>query len=700
MPVAKLTASGTPNFMKPEDGNDSLDALIRQAIGKESFLSYPRAGERPAQWIQLFHALEQQQGWPVFSPAKVQILKCDKCTKEFCSPINYRRHKRVHHRLKKLDKDSKKNRDLLQAYWDKLSVEEAKEVVSFKNVMLEEVPGSSVLQALSTLRTQQGFYSFPHGYLRAGFALLDIVQSRPSSFPISSQKLFDILDDSSEKTFLCGTAVSMQRHVFDGEAGKIGLEPKNLVACTSFLLEQKLVKAWLADKDAEALRCQKLLMEEEEAAQRRQAEILERKRQKKLRHKEQKARSRPENDTEIKESISSTGDNVSPEEASLAACDFEAHRADVVVDYASPLVTYPCPDTNECVDLDTKSGFHCDTDQNVEQWTSQRDAQPGYDCDTDRNLERQTLHRHNPRRTAAARRQGLPKSQRTIANGLYANPNSQKSKFGVNPKYGTNRDQRAAPIVNGGKVWSRKPKPETDAVVMKARLHKEPDKIKNHEVLIGSVSVTLANCSQSEGNLVTSQANSLVDNLADQSIAQEKPIKPDSFQGGNNRSRSKLWRPVNLHGTKNPLPLQSVETEVDGKDDQNLSVQSSLRSCNIDGCDISSGNKSNVGDKADIENIHFSSHAAKAFLAKRWKEAISSPHVELVISPDSELPGLQPVMECEPAPCRSSNTERCSVLANTENWLPATSGVAKSKSRIKSEKGIKIKYIPKLKAAS
>lgn len=33
----------------------------------------------------------------------------------------------------------------------------------------------------------------------------------------------------------------MQKYVFDGEAGKIGLEPKNLVACTSFLLEQKLV---------------------------------------------------------------------------------------------------------------------------------------------------------------------------------------------------------------------------------------------------------------------------------------------------------------------------------------------------------------------------------------------------------------------------------------------------------------------------
>lgn len=69
----------------------------------------------------------------------------------------------------------------------------------------------------------------------------DIVQARPSRFPISSQELFSILDDASEKTFLSGTAISMQRYIFDGEAGKVGLESKNLVACTSFLVEQKLV---------------------------------------------------------------------------------------------------------------------------------------------------------------------------------------------------------------------------------------------------------------------------------------------------------------------------------------------------------------------------------------------------------------------------------------------------------------------------
>nr|GFB52730.1 zinc finger, C2H2 [Tanacetum cinerariifolium] len=89
---------------------------------------------------------------------------------------------------------------------------------------------------------------------------------------------------------------------------KIVSELRNLFACASFLVEQKLVKAWLADKDAEALRCQKLLVEEEEAAQRRfvapynlfsilldvflceRNAAIERKRRRKIRQKEQRAR--------------------------------------------------------------------------------------------------------------------------------------------------------------------------------------------------------------------------------------------------------------------------------------------------------------------------------------------------------------------------------------------------------------------------
>ncbi|XP_027364159.1 uncharacterized protein LOC113871317 isoform X2 [Abrus precatorius] len=657
MPVAKLTASGSSDFTKTDDGNDSLDTIIRQAIGKEPFLSFPRAGDSPVQWIQLLHALDQQ-GWPLLSPVKVQLQKCDKCSREFCSPINYRRHIRVHHRLKKLDKDSKKNRDLLGAYWDKLSVEEAKEVASFKNVMLEEVPGSSILKALTTIR-KQGFSSFPQYYLRSGSALLDIVQSRPSSFPISSQELFSILDDSSEKTFLCGSAVSMQRYVFDGEAGKIGLEPKNLVACTSFLLEQKLVKEWLADKDAEALRCQKLLVEEEEAAQKRQVEILERKRQKKLRQKEHKARERLEDYSEIKANISSTGDDESPAEVSFGTCDFEAHNPDIFADHSpSSHVTPLCLDINEGIERDTLSG---------------------YDCDSDQYIKRQISKTHNRRRTVAARRQGLPKSQWARANGLHASQNSQMSKLGVIKKHGINRDQRAAPIVNSSKVWSRKPKPETNGVVLKAKLQKEPEKGKNHEVLIGSVSVSLGNCGQSEGNFVASQRDCLVENLAKQNTTQEKPMKLDSSQGGNSRLTVKFWRPVSQHGTKDPLPLQSGGTEADvvnGKYDQNSSGSSNIRLCSLNGSGIDFGSSfPDTGANIDSGSLRLSSHAAKAFLAQRWKEAISSNHVKLVVSPDFEPRG--------------------------ENRLPATSGVAEpTKPRTKPDKGIKIKYIPKQKTAT
>ncbi|KAL2324549.1 hypothetical protein Fmac_023607 [Flemingia macrophylla] len=681
MPVAKLTTSGTPDFAKTGDGNDSLDTIIRKAIGKEPSLSFSRASDSPVQWIQLLHALDQQElpGWPLLSPVKVQLQKCDKCSREFCSPINYRRHIRVQHRLKKLDKDSKNYRDLLGAYWDKLSIEDAKEVVSFNNVMLEEVRGPSILEALTTLR-KQGFSSLPQYYLRAGSVLLDIAQSRPSSFPISSQELFSILDDSSEKTFLCGSAVSMQRYIFDGEAGKIGLEPKNLVACASFLLEQKLVKAWLADKDAEALRCQKLLMEEEEAAQKRKAEILERKRQKKLRQKEHKARERLEDDSKIKGNISSTGEDVSPAEASTGTCDFDARNPDIFVDHSPPPhATSDFLDTNDVIEGDTLAG---------------------YDCSTDHYIGRQTSGGHNRRRTIAARWQGLQKSQWTRTNG-HASQNSQMSKLGVVQKHGTGHDQRAASIANGCKVWSRKPKPKTNEVILKAKLQMEPEKGKNHEVMIGSVSVSLGNCSHSEGNFMAPQRDCVVENLGKQSTVQEKSVKLDSSQGGNGRFTVKLWRPVSQQGTKDPLPLQNGGTEADvtnEKCDQNLSDQISLRLCNIDGSDIGFGNNfSRSGDKVNSESLRLSSHAAKAFLAQRWKEVISSNHVKLVVSPDFEPFGCQPLLNCELAACQSSNADKCGIVANTENRLLATSGVAKPKPKSKPEKGMKIKYIPKQK---
>ncbi|CAL0303375.1 unnamed protein product [Lupinus luteus] len=652
MPVAKVKAFGTPDVMKTED---KIDNIIRQEVGIEPYLSFPRADDSPVQWIQLLHALDQQElpGWPLLSPfpIKVQLLKCEKCSREFCSPINYRRHIRVHHRLKKLAKDSTKNRDLLGAYWDKLSVEEAKEVVSFNNVMLEEVPGSSILSALTALVQRQVFSPFPHYYLRAGGALLDIVQSNPSSFPISSQELFSILDDASEKTCLCGTAVN----------------------------------AWLADKDAEALRCQKQLVEEEEAAQKRQAEILERKRQKKLRQKEHRAKEqRHGNEVEIKEDTDSTTEALAPAEASLDTYDFEAHNPDTFVDNVPSHVPSECHDTTEGI---------------------VGDPQPGYDLGTDQNIERQSAHGHDHQRTAVAKRQGSLKPQQAVGNALQESQNPPISKPDVILKYGTNHDQRAAATFNGSEVWRQKPKQDVDRVVLKAMVDKEPDQVKNHEVLIGSVSVTLGNCSESEGNAVTSREDGVVKNLAKQSCSQDKPMKPDFDQSGNNRLTAEFWRPVSRHDIKDPLAVNRGGPEADavyGNGDwHNLSGPSSLRLCNVEGSDIGSEkNSPHLEGRLDLGKLRLSSHAARAFLSQRWKEAISSDHVKLVIYPNSEPPGCQKTQDSEVVTGQYSDVDKSNIHANAQNQLPVTTGVTKTKPKTKPEKGTKAKYIPKQKTTT
>ncbi|XWS50489.1 hypothetical protein CRYUN_Cryun12cG0091600 [Craigia yunnanensis] len=623
MSVAKLKAANSADVMKSEEPNDSLDTFIRQATGKEPFLSFSRAGDSPVQWIQLLHALDQQDhpGWPLLTPLKVQMQKCDKCSREFCSPINYRRHIRVHHRLKKLDKDSAKNRDLLAAFWDKMSEDEAKEVISFKDVSLEEVPGSSVIKSLITLVKRPGFSALPQVCLRAGSALLDIVQASPSRFPISSQELFSILDDASERTFLCGAAVSMQKYIFDGEAGKIGLETKNLVACTCFLVEQKLVKAWLADKDAEALRCQKLLVEEEEAAQKRQVELLERKRQKKLRQKEQKAKEQRHGE--------------------------------------------------------------------MEEGTSQ-------------NVERQMGQVGGRRHIVVARWQTPPTSQRGVLNGFHASQNSHGFKFGGMTKHGTNRE-RAAAIGSSNKMWSRKPKAVNNGESLKTRAEKQTanqlDQNKNHEVLIGSISVTLGHCSRDEGNnLAEARDRSLAEcQIPKKNNVQEMSSKLDHVQGVTNQSTNKFWRPVSRHGSKSSLPVQNGVREFEGeviaeKDGvQTSSSESCLRSCATDGSNgVVSMNLSTLEESVEPGSLQFDSYASKAFLAQRWKEAIAGEHVTLVLSPN-----------LDPTGCSEVEIDSYEKWADNPGTIEAsTGGAAKGKFRTKPEKGAKIKYIPKQRSAT
>lgn len=693
MPVVKLRPSGTPDAMKSE-GNDSLDTFIKQAIGKEPPLSFSRTGDNPVQWIQLLHALDQQDlpGWPLLSPLKIQMQKCDKCSREFCSPINYRRHSRVHRRSLNVNKESDKYRDLLGAFWDKLSLDEVKEIVSLKDVTLEEVPGSSVIQALTSFIRKPGFCALPQLYVKAGSALLDIIQARPSRLPISSQELFGILDDASERTFLCaGTAESVQRYVFDGEAGKIGLEMKNLVACTSFLIEQKLVRAWFADKDAEALRCQKLLVEEEEAAQKRQAELLERKRQKKLRQKEQKLKEQVNGETEdLKVPANTLNSSPSAESSS-------SNTLETLMDHV-PSLLEPIQSsiTEEDADTETQNGFSSEQS----------------DSGTYSNVERQTAHRSG-RRILVISRWQVPKSQRGGRNGFHANQNPQVLKAEPVQKHGAPREARSAQVINGNKIWTRKPKSENDGENLKSRLQKEAvnQADQNCEVMIGSISVTLGSCTAQQ------PSDSLGEHAMSKYSGDEKTVKSDSVQGVSNRSVVKLWRPVSRHETRGPMPVQSDGGE--SREDiitrkgnyQTLSNESCLRSCALDGNGNGNGNESEdnnshplVEESVQPEDCPFSSHAAKAFLAYRWKEAIAADHVKLVLAPESEPPGCPDTENDYQVVIPSSDDHGCHVLGNAENLLDSTvalesmtTGTVKAKFRTKPEKGIKIKYIPKQK---
>ncbi|PWA35441.1 release factor [Artemisia annua] len=74
--------------MNSEEGNDSLDNFVRQAVGKQPLFSFSRTEDSPTQWVQLLHRFDQPDLtiWHLLTPMKSQMQKCDKCAREFCLP--------------------------------------------------------------------------------------------------------------------------------------------------------------------------------------------------------------------------------------------------------------------------------------------------------------------------------------------------------------------------------------------------------------------------------------------------------------------------------------------------------------------------------------------------------------------------------------------------------------------------------------
>ncbi|KAK9944373.1 hypothetical protein M0R45_009945 [Rubus argutus] len=163
-----------------------------------------------------------------------------------------------------------------------LQVEQQKEVLSIEGdgfVAEVKVPGSLVKQNLEQftkkyklkirLASERQIQDSESNYLMAASQLLDIVEARPSRFPITVNDLFSIMDKASEGTFLLGELSLVERSMFDKNEA---IELIDVVARTSFILEKQLLekereysKLLMQSLEEKANAVAQKLIEEEEA---------------------------------------------------------------------------------------------------------------------------------------------------------------------------------------------------------------------------------------------------------------------------------------------------------------------------------------------------------------------------------------------------------------------------------------------------
>uniref|UniRef100_A0ACD5Y2V6 Uncharacterized protein n=1 Tax=Avena sativa TaxID=4498 RepID=A0ACD5Y2V6_AVESA len=521
-------------------------------------------------------------GWPLFSPPKMQLSKCTKCPREFCSSIALRRHTRVHRRALKIEKDFVKNRDYIAAFWDKLTVDQAQTVLSLEDVVIEDIKCLPILTALASWMCKPGYASLPLAYARAGNELLDLIQTAASRLPISSNELFSMLDEASENTFLCtntADAACIQKYLFDGEVDKVGTELKNVVACTSYMLEQKLVEAWSADKATEALRCQKLLVAEEEAAQKRQAEIVERKRMKKLRQKEQRLKDLKDVDVTVQLPEMVDGATASPGIQVLEAISGPAVCEQEDQQHLRLPAQLPPSDDNGF----NREDVICDS---------------GHDMDTGAVCRDQTMSA-----STHDRLENLPQTSTISGSAI-------PSKHPSSARHSRHRDPNASAVSNRSKTWAWKVRTDVEERCPKAELDVDGghemvlNASENSRLLIGSISLAIE-----DGGGKT---------LQDLQHPKDYPA-PDSHL---NHPVVKVMQPVGHNGN--------------GSEDTNGGGATSAAK-NHSPCSVVMDESGSICCNAeltvdrDVAGTVFSSKEAAFFLSQRWKETMAGDHVKLVL---------------------------------------------------------------------
>lgn len=239
----------------------------------------------------------------------------------------------------------------------------------------------------------------------------------------------------------------------------------------------------------------------------RQAELLERKKRKKLRQKELREKDQKK---DAKEDESTTSEEQQyPAESSSplsAASDSEAQRPDSI----------PIDDSSSLEDpqvLETNNGRNDETQAPM--------------VDDGGFGNGQNMQRRNGRRS----------------NGFHAN---HAPKLGGMRKNGINRDTR----VNTAKVWSRKS--DNPKSISQHAAVSQLDQTKNSEFLIGSISVSFLKSGLSEEHYQTKCSE-------EEGRTKTVEVKPTSEQ-----STVKIWRPVSSQGRK----VVAVDENTD-KEDKN-----------------------------------------------------------------------------------------------------------------------------------
>lgn len=341
----------------------------------------------------------------------------------------------------------------------------------------------------------------------------------------------------------------------------------------------------------------------------RQAVILERKRLKKLRQKEQKVREQYYGcSRDLNVYVDAVDRPTSAEASDLSSpSDSNSNSQEV-------------PTT-----LDSVQPQYKESDEDIE---AQFDASSEHKKQGDSPAVELQMVVANGHRHVATNRLQAPKSQRGSRYGLHANMNPQTSKPELMHKLGPSKDRS---LQNGNKVWTKKLKSNNDGENLRPPPLQEVTSHQieqnNGEVIIGSIPVALKSYvdqQQSSHPNETQDTCSTEHAVLKKKNASEKPAKSNSLQPGTNRVASRLWRPVSRGETKNVPPVgRSNEDPEDSAilskvHDHTPSSEGSGQSQSLDSDGCHNGKQFHVvsDENAQRGSMPFSCEAAKEFLAR------------------------------------------------------------------------------------